>query len=130
MITHIDITGVRYTPDEATKKYVEKKIGRLDRFIPRHARKSAKAEVVLKEVNRAHGNKYECDINIIVPHRTITAKDSTLNMLAAVDIVEAKLATQLKKYHAERSDRSRTRAVINRIKQGFRPQASYGEDAV
>ena len=31
-----------------------------------------------------------------VPQRKINAKDSTLNMLAAVDIVEAKLTTQLK----------------------------------
>ena len=40
MIEHIDITGVRYTPDEPIKKYVTKKIGKLDRFLPRHARKT------------------------------------------------------------------------------------------
>ncbi len=82
-----------------------KKIGRLDRFLPRHARKTAKVEVVLKEVNRAKGNKYECDILVTVPQRKINAKDSTLNMLAAVDIVEAKLTTQLKKYHDEHAHR-------------------------
>ena len=102
-MTHIDITGVRYQIDEVTKKYVTKKVGRLQRFLPRHARKSAKAEVVLKEVNRANGNKYECDVVITVPGKKIAAKDSTMNMLAAVDIVEAKLTTQLKKYHDEHS---------------------------
>ncbi len=106
MITHIDITGVRYTVDDVTKKYIMKKIGRLDRFLPRHARKTAKVEVVLKEVNRAKGNKYECDILVTVPQRKINAKDSTLNMLAAVDIVEAKLTTQLKKYHDEHAHRA------------------------
>ena len=118
MITHIDITGVRYQVDDVTKKYVMKKIGRLDRFLPRHARKTAAAEVVLKEVNRANGNKYKCDINLKLPQKTITAKDSTLNMLAAVDIVEAKLTTQLKKYHDERSFRGgRAQRLLRSIKQ-------------
>ena len=121
MITHIDITGVRYAPDELTRTYIMKKIGRLDRYLPRHARKSAKAEVVLKEVNRAHGNKYECDVLVTVPQRKITAKDSTLNMLAAVDIVEAKLSTQLKKYHDEHSFRGgRTQKLLRSIKQRIR----------
>ena len=118
MITHIDITGVRYQVDDVTKKYGMKKIGRLDRFLPRHASKTAAAEVVLKEVNRANGNKYECDINLKLPQKTITAKDSTLNMLAAVDIVEAKLTTQLKKYHDERSFRGgRAQRLLRSIKQ-------------
>lgn len=117
-MTHIDITGVRYQIDEVTKKYVTKKVGRLQRFLPRHARKSAKAEVVLKEVNRANGNKYECDVVITVPGKKITAKDSTLNMLAAVDIVEAKLTTQLKKYHDEHSFQGgRTQRLIRSFKE-------------
>lgn len=116
MITHIDITGVRYTPDEITKKYVMKKIGRLDRYLTRHARKSVKVEVKLKEVNRAHGNKYECDVLMHLPDSMITAKDSTLNMLAAIDIVEAKLRNQLKKYKDEHNDHHAGHNVIGRIK--------------
>ena len=51
MITQIDITGVgAYTVDESTKKYVQKKIGALDRLVPRHARKSMHAEVKMAEV--------------------------------------------------------------------------------
>ena len=67
MIEHIEITGVRYTADETTRKYVIKKIGRLDKYVPRHARKTMRAEVVLKEVNRANGNKYECDVKLVLP---------------------------------------------------------------
>lgn len=117
-MTHIDITGVRYQIDAVTKKYVTKKVEHLTRFLPRHARKSAKAEVVLKEVNRANGNKYECDVVITVPGKKITAKDSTLNMLAAVDIVEAKLTTQLKKYHDEHSFRGgRAQRLLRSLKE-------------
>lgn len=116
MITHIDITGVRYTPDDTTKKYVMKKIGRLDKYLTRHARKSVKVEVKLKEVNRAYGNKYECDVLVHLPDAMLTAKDSTLNMLAAVDIVEAKLRNQLKKYKDEHNDHHSQHNFIGRFK--------------
>jgi putative sigma-54 modulation protein len=124
MINRITITGVRYDVDDATKKYVIKKISRLDRYLPRHARKTASAEVLLREVNRAHGNKYEAEVLIHVPNRTLTAKDSTVNILAALDIVEAKLAAQLHKYKATVIDRGRGRAVLARLRRTYRPEAA------
>ena len=126
MIAHIDITGVRYTPDEVTRKYVLKKIGSLERYVPRHARKSLKVEVKLKEVNRAYGNKYECEVLFHVPNSLITAKDSTVNMLAAVDIVEAKMRTQLKKYKDDAVDHSGRHNLLGRLKRRIaRPEVGY-----
>lgn len=119
MITHIDITGVHFTPDETTKKYVIKKIGRLDRFLPRHARKSVMADVKLSEVNRDHGNKYHAEVILKLPNRNLSADDSTLNVLAAVDIVEAKLATQLKKYKQEYVPHIGHRKILARFKRSY-----------
>lgn len=116
MIKAINITGVRYTPYELTKRYVRKKIGSLDRYLSRHTRKSATVDIKLKEVNRAHGNKYECDVIMHLPEQTIAAKDSTLNMLAAVDIVEEKLRSQLKKYHDTRKDHRGRHDLLGRLK--------------
>lgn len=116
MLKVINITGVRYTPDELTKRYVRKKIGSLDRYLSRHTRKSATVDIKLKEVNRAYGNKYECDVIMHLPEQTITAKDSTLNMLAAVDIVEEKLRSQLKKYHDTRKDHRGRHDLLGRLK--------------
>jgi len=117
MIQQIEISGVRYTADETTKKYIQKKIGRLDKYVSRHARKTMTAEVVLKEVNRANGNKYECVIKLMLPGKTLTAEDSTMNMLAAVDIVEAKLLQQLRKYKEAAAPQKGWRARVARIKQ-------------
>ncbi len=120
MISSIDITGVgSYTPDEKTKKYITKKIGALDRFAPRHARKSMTADVKLDEVNRANGNKYEVEVIINVPDKTLTAKDSTENIMAATDIVEAKLAAQLRKYKTERVPHIGNRKLLGRFKRSF-----------
>lgn len=116
MIDMISITGIKYDVDEATKRYVVRKISKLDRYMPRHARKSASAEVLLKEVNRAHGNKYEAEVILRVPNRTITAKDSTVNILAALDIVEAKLVAQLHKYKLAANKRTERRTLLSRFK--------------
>ena len=98
MIERLTITGVKMELDATTKKYVAKKIASLDRYLPKQARKSVSAEVKLKQVNRDHGNKYEAEIIFHVPEKTLVAKDSTVNVLAAIDIVEAKLVNQLRKY--------------------------------
>jgi len=98
MITSIDITGIQYNVSDKTQKYVMEKVGKLDRFVPMHARKSMAADVKLRQVDQAHGNKYEAEVILQVPDKVITAKDTTLNMMAAIDIVEAKLVAQLRKY--------------------------------
>ena len=120
MIQSIDITSVgNYNPDEKAKTYIRKKIGALDRLTPRHARKSMTASVKLSEVNRANGNRYEVEVILHVPEKTITAKDSTTNIMAATDIVEAKLAAQLRKYKTERVPHIGKRRILGRFKRSF-----------
>ena len=129
MINAITITGVKFDLDEttkryvvkysvndATKKYVMKKVARLDRYLPPHARKSVTADVKLKQVNKDHGNKYEAEVILHVPDGLLTAKDSTVNILAALDIVEAKLATQLRKYKEINIPHIGRRGVLSRFK--------------
>lgn len=98
MIASIDITGIKYNVSDRTQKYIMSKVGKLDKYVPAHARKTITADVKLREVNRDFGNKYEAEVILQVPGKRITAKDSTMNMMAAVDIVEAKLIAQLRKY--------------------------------
>lgn len=119
MIESIDIVGEKYELDEMTKKYVIKKIGRLDRYLPRHARKSVTADVKLREINAAHGNKYEVEIILNVPDKRLTATDSTMNMLAAVDIVEAKLVAQLHKYKETTIPHVGRRGMLSRFKRSY-----------
>ncbi len=119
MITSIQITGIAYEVDDATRKYVTKKIGRLDRYLPRHARKSASAVVKLAQVDRDHGNKYEAEVILNIPDKVITAKDSTGNMLAAVDIVEAKIKAQLREYKEANIAHIGRRGVMSHFKRSF-----------
>ena len=118
MIEKIDLSGKNYELNDAIKEYAQKKLGRLDRFLPRQARESAKLEVIFKEVNRENGNKYECEAILVVPGKKIVAADSTMNMMAAIDIVEAKLADQLRRYKETNEPAKGWRARVARFKQG------------
>lgn len=120
MIANVEITGVgAYTPDESTKKYVRKKIGSLDRLAPRHARKSMRADVKLAEINQSHGNKYEVEVVLHVPDKVLTAKDTTMNILAATDIVEAKVANQLRRYKEEIIPHVGRRKLLDKFKRNY-----------
>jgi putative sigma-54 modulation protein len=118
MISNIGIAGINLELSDDIKKYISKKIGRLNKYMPRHARKTARAQVKLRETNNKHGNKYECEAIISLPGGSIQATEATLNMFAAVDIVEAKLKNQLLKYKEEHIAHLRERhpGVIGRLR--------------
>lgn len=104
MIKKLEISGVHTDADVRLRKYVTKSVAKLERYIPRHARSSAHVEVKLKESKRQSDNKCTAEIIMYLPHDTLTAKESTMNIYAAVDIVEAKLQNQLKKYKDTHGD--------------------------
>ncbi|MBH1980265.1 hypothetical protein I8H89_01970, partial [Candidatus Saccharibacteria bacterium] len=58
----------------------------------------------------------EAEILLFVPDKVLAAKDSTVNVLAAVDIVEAKLQAQLAKYKEQHSE---DRSVLSKFKRSF-----------
>lgn len=123
MIEPITITGLKLELDDTMKKYAFKKIGKLDRYLPRHARKTATAEVKLRQIDQAHGNKYEAEAVVFVPEKTFVAKDSTMNVLAALDIVETKLAAQLRKYKAQQVTHIGHRGALSRFKRSYAREA-------
>lgn len=98
MIKRLDISGVHMSVGDDLKKYVTKKIGRLDRFIPKDSRESAYVEIKLKEGKAKDKNERTCEIILRLPHETIAIKETTINIYAAVDIAETKLRNQLKRY--------------------------------
>lgn len=115
MIAKLEITGVHMPLDSDIKKYINKKIGKLDKYMPRHARPSAHADIKMKKDKIKTKNEYTCEVILHMPHDTLMVKEATMNMFAAVDIVEAKLKNQLKKYKDTHSTKIH-RKIIARIR--------------
>lgn len=115
MITRIDKSGINIELDSDVVKYIDRKIGRLDKYVPRSARASLRAVVTIRETSNQSG-KYECEAILHLPGENITAKDATMNKFAAVDIVEAKLHNQLLKYKATHSSVAR-RGLLRKMRE-------------
>ena len=116
MIKKLELSGVHLKIDSDLSKYASKKIGKLDKYMPRHARESAHAEVFLKEATIKKKKECTCEVVLHLPHDTITTKETTMNIYAAIDIVEAKLKNQLKKYKEKHSSLRIHRRVISKLR--------------
>lgn len=111
MIQKLEIDGVHYEINDKLYKYVVKKIGRLDQYMSYHVRESAHAEVKLKENKIKNRAQATCEVILHLPHDVLMTKETTLNMYAAVDIVEAKLKNQLRHYKGKHSIRLHRRVI-------------------
>ena len=116
MISKLEIHGVHMHVDPKLSDYATKKIGKLDRFVSKHARESLHAEIMLKEEKVKNKKSNTCEVIMHLPGENITVKESTINMYAAVDIVEAKLKNLLKKYKDTHGSMKIHKRVVSRIK--------------
>lgn len=116
MIQKLEINGVHTVLTDDLKKYITRKIGKLDRYMPRHARESAHAEIFVKEIMIKKKKENICEVVLQVPGSTIRVEESTINMFAAVDIVEAKLKNQLKRYKDTHNAKRIHRRVLLRLR--------------
>jgi putative sigma-54 modulation protein len=117
MIHKLEINGVHMSVGDDLRKYVMRKIGRLDKYIPRDSRESVHTEVKLKEGKAKDKQIRTCEVVMHLPHEKFTVSETTINIYAAVDIVEEKLKSQLHKYkdqHASPRFRQRLLARLKR----------------
>lgn len=102
MIDNIEISGNNYKVSDSFRKYATKRIGKLDRYLPRSNKKDVIAKIVVTEIDRAHSNKYDISVAMEIPGgKVITAKDECSNVFAGIDILEAKLKGQVRRFKTE-----------------------------
>jgi ribosomal subunit interface protein len=117
MIAKFDLKGVHTTIDTNLQKYATKKLAGLDRYLPRHHRDAAHAIVELKQATRAkEQKKYTCDVTLHLPHGSLHVAESTMNMFAAIDIVETKLKIQIKRYKESHGNAKWTRHLTAKVR--------------
>ncbi|MCA9329159.1 ribosome-associated translation inhibitor RaiA [Candidatus Saccharibacteria bacterium] len=116
MIEKIEINGIHTEVSEDLGKYVRKKVGKLYKYIPKHARQSVHADVKLKEGKTKQRVNCTCEVILHLPKEIITIKETTVNMFAAVDVVEEKLKNRLQKYKQKYSTGRLHHRILARIK--------------
>ena len=116
MIGKLEISGIHTKVDKNLRAYVTEKIGNLDKYLMRSARESAHAEVKLIGEKIKVRQIYICEVILFLPHGVIASKESGENFMAAVDLVEAKLKVQLKKYKGRHSRNRLHHGMLGKIR--------------
>lgn len=101
MAKDLEINTIKYELDEAVKKYADKKLKRLYNYLPRHASKSAKIKVNLEKLSKKRDDRFQASLIVTVPGKTLTASGNATNMAAAIDIVQSKILSQIRRYKTE-----------------------------
>lgn len=116
MLQKFEITAVHLEADDILRAYARKKLGTLDRYIPRAARASAHLEVWLREVKADGWRQPECDAVLHVPHETISLSEVAPTMNIAIDKVKARLRQRIKQYKDESANGGQQRHMFSRLK--------------
>jgi ribosomal subunit interface protein len=116
----INISGVGFPIDAKTKMYIEEKVMKLIDYIPRHARKSASAEVIVKKNEARGANKLECTMIINLPGKRLVAKEIRDGALAAIGSAESKIIGQIRRYKAELLRAREAESLLTKAKRFLR----------
>ncbi|HSX14383.1 MAG TPA: ribosome-associated translation inhibitor RaiA [Candidatus Saccharimonadales bacterium] len=122
----LHITSKNYDLGDDVVAYVERKIGRLDRYLPRNSRDLSGQVILELDPSGREDNKFVCEAIIELPGPNAHAKEATLNIYAAIDIVEAKLKVQIRKYKDKHSG-SRLRRSKDNLQRLFNRGREPGE---
>lgn len=111
----LNITGRNYQLNDKVVTYVNEKIGALDKYLPRQAKPAMGTVMLEEDASGREDNHYVCEAVIKVPGPDLAAKEATLNIYAAIDIVEAKLKAQIIKYKEKHHPKYRGRQWLTKV---------------
>jgi ribosomal subunit interface protein len=114
MIEKIEINSKGYKVEEPLRKYVGKRLGKLDRYLPRQAKKNVILKVGVSEIGKGKTDKYEITAAMeTTGGKVMAARDECSNVFAGVDLVEAKLTGQIRRYKLEVQPHRQKRSLKN-----------------
>ncbi|MGQ9490600.1 MAG: ribosome hibernation-promoting factor, HPF/YfiA family [Anaerolineae bacterium] len=99
----LSITGKNLEINENLRKYVEKKIGRLDRFLPNII--DGRVELAVAEGARAAEDRQIAQVTLRTKHAILRAEEASADIFASVDAVFEKMQRQIDRHKRRRRAR-------------------------
>ena len=103
----IHLTGRKFEIDQELKSYIDRKLGGLDKYLPKGHRNQGMTVEIFKDPSGKEDNRYKIVAVLRVQGPDLVAETATINPHSAIDIVEQKLKIQIRKY----KDKSMPRRV-------------------
>ena len=95
------VTARKLEVDRELTGYIERKIAKLDRYFPRQHRPVGVVIELHRDESATPDKRYVVSARIEVQGPDIFAETATINPHSAIDILEAKLKEQIRKYKAK-----------------------------
>ena len=95
---NIQITGRKFEIDEELKGYIDRKLGGLEKYLPRGHKNQGMSVEIFKDPSGKEDNRYKIVVVLRVQGPDLVAETATINPHSAVDIAEQKLKIQIRKY--------------------------------
>jgi ribosomal subunit interface protein len=113
----IQLTGRKYEIDKELKKYVNRKLGRPDKYLPRQHKAKGMSVEIFRDPSGKEDNRYKVKAILEVAGPDIVAETATINPHSAIDIVEQKLRLQIKRYKDKNAPRRfRIKEMMGRLR--------------
>ena len=97
----LSITGKNLEITDSLKQYVEKKIGRLDRYLPNNILEG-RVELAV-ESTRAAKDSQVAQVTLRTKRAVLRAEESSADMFASIDAVFDKMQRQIDRFKGKRS---------------------------
>jgi ribosomal subunit interface protein len=124
-----ELKGRNFEIDDKLRAYILDKIGGLERYLPRQVRETASCLIVIEDdPSGREDNRYVCETVLSVHGSQLVSREGTVNAFAAVDIVEAKLRSQMAKYKDKYIFEPRRGRMLARLL-GRRPRTDEDTEA-
>lgn len=111
-----EITGRNFEVEDKVRAYAEDKLGGLEKYLPRDVRETTSCNIVLEnDANGREDNRYVCEAVVTVEGTQLVSREGTVNIFAAIDIVEAKLQAQMVKFKEKHTLAPRRNRMLSRL---------------
>ncbi len=112
MIHTLSAEGFDLTPK--LQKYADGKMRDIQKYIPRQARPSAVMAVHFKQTKK--GQEKTCTLTLQLPHDTMSVRETTSHMYAALDIAVVEMRRQIAEYKGKHSKYGMRHRLVRRLK--------------
>jgi putative sigma-54 modulation protein len=105
---NLTVHGRNVAVSDRVQEYVEKKVSRLDKYLPQI--REARAELVRSET-RASADRYTAQLTIWANGQILRAEESSEDLFASVDAIVDKMYRQIERYKGRRFKNKRRNAA-------------------
>ncbi len=123
---NLQITAKHYQKNEQgvdvkLKGRIEKKVEKLQRLLPSHAKKSLLVEAVIDELHKKiGGNKFKFELKFDLPGKVLVANSKAKTEGAALDLAEQKMVALIAKYKTQHNNKKLDRKDVSKIRKFLR----------